>query len=346
MKPTQARQQWLSTRVKPPVGIVLGSPTEVGELVSLLSVPEVVCYQMDLYQAQRLREELATRQATAQVVTAPDLWELPPFQTLLYPAPRGGERGLKLDLIEQAFHALRPQGQLAVLSPYDQDHFFPEALKKVFRRVQNPGNTGELLVCQRQEDRPRRRHEMVFHVSRPGEESLSFVSRPGVFAYGRFDEGARALVETMDIQPGERILDLGCGCGTNGIIAGQRSGPAGFTVMVDSNVRAVALSELNARGNGLAAFQAVASPDLSGLSGGFNVILANPPYYAYSSIARLFIEGARRLGQEGGRFYLVTRQPDQVGPLVAEILGTTTVQQRRGYTILCATLPRPDGGSS
>src|SRR5947207_7677833 len=52
-----------------------------------------------------------------------------------------------------------------------------------------------------------------------------FRSRPGVFAYGRFDEGARALVETMVIEPGDKILDVGCGCGTNGILAVRRGGP-------------------------------------------------------------------------------------------------------------------------
>src|SRR5581483_5244613 len=100
--------------------------------------------------------------------------------------------------------------------------------------------------------------ETNFHV-RAGDESLNFISRPGVFAYGRFDAGARALVETMLIEPGDRILDVGCGCGTNGILAARRSGSEGEVVFVDSNLRALALAELNARANRVEHFQAVAS---------------------------------------------------------------------------------------
>jgi 16S rRNA (guanine1207-N2)-methyltransferase len=161
-----------------------------------------------------------------------------------------------------------------------------------------------------------------------------------VFSYGRFDAGARALVEVMQINPGDRVLDVGCGCGTNGVLAGQRSGPTGFTALVDSNVRAVALADHNARANGLTTYQAVASSGVDGLPPGpFDVALANPPYYAQSSIARLFIERSRAVLRPGGRFYLVTKQPDQVGPVVADLFGTTEVVEQRGYVALCARAP-------
>ena len=51
--------------------------------------------------------------------------------------------------------------------------------------------------------------------------AVRFVSRPGVFSYGRFDEGARALTEVMQVAPGDAVLDLGCGSGTVGVIAGK-----------------------------------------------------------------------------------------------------------------------------
>jgi hypothetical protein len=41
----------------------------------------------------------------------------------------------------------------------------------------------------------------------------------------------------------------------------------------------------------------------------------------------------------GGRFYLVTKQPDQVGPLVADRFGPAEVVERRGYVVLCARSP-------
>src|SRR5262245_19897794 len=106
----------LADRLVSPVAVVLGSPAPTAALVAELPTRAVTCYQMDLYQADRLREELAELGQGEQVVTAPDLWDLPAdFATVIYPAPHGGERILKLDMLEQAFHILRPGGTLIVL---------------------------------------------------------------------------------------------------------------------------------------------------------------------------------------------------------------------------------------
>jgi 16S rRNA (guanine1207-N2)-methyltransferase len=241
-------------------------------------------------------------------------------------------------MVEQAFHILRPQGTFIVHSAYSDDQLFPAQLKKVFGKVHAPeAAQGRVLWALRHGDRPRRRHEMSFHARVGSEPSLSFVTRPGTFAYGRFDDGARALVETMMINPGDRILDVGCGCGTNGVFAGRLSGPSGTVVFVDSNVRAIALAEHNARSNGLSRFETVASHTLDDLAThSFDVVLANPPYYAQQSIARRFIECGQELLKRGGRFYLVTRQPDALGPMIADTFGRADVTERRGYVVLTA----------
>src|SRR5215471_13766230 len=112
----------LRDRVRPPVGIVLGSPAEVAHLVRSLNLADPpACYQMDLFPAERLGDELGE---AVRVVMAADLWDLPPdFQTLIYLPARSGERELKLDMVEQSFHVLRPHGQLLVWSPYQMDEF-------------------------------------------------------------------------------------------------------------------------------------------------------------------------------------------------------------------------------
>jgi 16S rRNA G1207 methylase RsmC len=364
------RRAWaevIRSKLRPPLVVALGAPMEVAELLADLQIKESTCYQMDLYQADRLRAELSRRHVTAQVVASADLWDLPPdFQTVLYPAPLGGERSLKIDMVEQAFHVLlgcpslkrqrsevphladasgsdiqRPRGVLIVLSPHERDQLFPGLLKKIFGVVHATAAVeGNVFWCYREGERPRRRHEVTFQARVGDEPSLRFLSRPGVFSYGRFDAGARALVETMQIEAGDRILDVGCGCGTNGVFAGRISGPTGTVAFVDSNVRAVALAEHNARANGLNNFQAIASTVVGSLpEASFDVVLANPPYYAQGTIAQLFIERSLSLLRPGGRFYLVTKQADQIGPLVAAAFGQAAVVERRGYIILCATAP-------
>jgi 16S rRNA (guanine1207-N2)-methyltransferase len=338
-------------RLRPPLAVVLGSPAEVVHLLAALPPLEAfghkpeapakgaVCYQMDLHQAERVTAELGEANLAGKAVTLPDLWDLPAdFQTAVYMAARGGERELKIDMVEQAFHVLRPAGTLVVWSSYETDPFFPALLKKVFGRVHERREGPDTVFwCVRQGDRPRRRHEVTFQARVAGGEPCRFVSRPGVFSYGRFDDGARALAEVMEIHPGDRVLDVGCGCGTNGVFAAQLAGPDGFVTFVDSNVRATALAELNARNNAVARFQAVASSRVEGPEeNSFDVALANPPYFANSSIARLFIDRARELLKRDGRFYLVTRQPDEVAEPVAETFGRAEALLRRGYTILCA----------
>src|SRR5579884_1051113 len=94
----------LGNRLKPPFGVVLGSPAEVAELLTRVPGGATTCYQMDLFQADRLTAALQERGVVAQVQAHADLWDLPAgVQTLLYPVPLGGERALKLDMVEQAF---------------------------------------------------------------------------------------------------------------------------------------------------------------------------------------------------------------------------------------------------
>jgi 16S rRNA (guanine1207-N2)-methyltransferase len=326
-------------KLRSPLVIVLGSPAEVVNLLAASQSVETTCYQMDLHQAERLRAELAATGLAARVVTLSDLWDLPAeFQTAVYLPPRGGERELKIDLVEQTFHVLRPRGCLVVWSSHETDPFFPPLLKKIFGRVHAYAVAPDAVFwAQRDGDRPRRRHEMTFQARIAGGPPCRFLSRPGTFSYGRFDNGARALAEVMAIRPGDCILDLGCGCGTNGIFAGRFAGPEGFVAFVDSNVRAADLAGQNARANGLTSFQVVASPRAEGLGEkSFDVALANPPYYAAGAIAQLFVERSRALLKPDGRFYLVTKQPNEVGALIEQSFGAVEALMHRGYVILCA----------
>jgi 16S rRNA G1207 methylase RsmC len=327
-------------KARAPLAVVLGSPAEVVHSLSCLEGIHATCYQMDLHQAERLQEELAERKIAATVTTAADVWDLPnDFQTVLYLPARGGERELKIDAVEQAFHILRPHGTLLVWSSHEREPFFPALLKKIFGRVHAPCVEGEtVLWSQREGERPRRRHEVVFQARLAGGPPCRFISRPGVFSYGRFDNGARALAEIMKVNPGDRVVDIGCGCGVNGVFAAQFAGEKGHIAFVDSNVRAVALAELNARANGVPSFQTVATSRVEGLEeGSFDVVLANPPYYSNSSIARLFIERGRTLLKRDGRFYLVTKRVEEIADYMMESFEYVEATMQRGYTILSNT---------
>jgi 23S rRNA (guanine1835-N2)-methyltransferase len=332
----------VADRVRAPLAVVLGGTQLVADLLGgirdRLADGPVVCYQMDVFQAERLREDLAEAGVVAEVRTAPDLWDLgSDFQTVLYPAAAKGERELKIDMVEQAYHLLRPRGTIVVLSPHTSDVLFPKLLKKVFGKVGMFGvpDDGTTFVCHADEPQPRRRHELSFHAKLgPEGESLTFVSRPGVFSYGRFDEGSRALAETMEVRPGERVLDIGSGVGTLGIFAARQGGPGTRVTFLDSNARAVALSELNARANGLSDFDCVLASGPGAVEAGtYDTVLANPPYFAGGSITRRFVQAAHAALKPGGRLLVVTKQPKEVEPILGESFEECANWQRRGYEV-------------
>src|SRR5947209_3429907 len=107
-------------------------------------------------------------------------------------------------------------------------------------------------------------------------------------------------------------------------------------MFVYSNLRAVALAEHNARLNDISTFQALASADMSELpASSFDVVLANPPYYAQNAIDQFFIKKARVLLRPGGRVYLVTKLADYIGRIMEEKFGQTEVMKRHHYALLC-----------
>jgi 23S rRNA (guanine1835-N2)-methyltransferase len=247
--------QTIAHRVEAPVAIALGSPRPVAHLCEVLAKPGTVCFQMDLHQGEKLRRELSKLEQQVEVVVSADLWDLEAkFNTVLFPAQTGVEADLKLDMIEQAYHILKPDGKLITLSEYERDNRTAKWHKKVFGKCgESPSSKqGTAFWSSRGEDISRRRHEVNFHAKLGDSPSMDFISRPGTFSYGRFDDGSRALIEVAPINPGDRVLDLGSGCGAIGCLAWNRCGPTGHVGFVDSSLRAVALSELNAAANGVA----------------------------------------------------------------------------------------------
>src|SRR5262249_28441999 len=175
-------------------------------------LPEITCYQMDLFQAEKLRTELDQAGLKAEVKTAPDLWDLPPqFQTAIIPSPPRGERDLKLDMVEQGFHVLRPKGTFVVLSPVIHDQLYPGMMKRIFgKSAPVHSEEGTVIWSIREKDRERRQHEVMVQARIDDGEPLRFITRPGVFAYGQLDQGSRALLVAAEVAPGDRVLDLGC----------------------------------------------------------------------------------------------------------------------------------------
>ncbi|HVL12527.1 MAG TPA: methyltransferase [Gemmata sp.] len=331
----------VARRVKPPVLFALGPPWPVASVVKALALPEgeVTCAQFDLHQTTRVRECLAEQGAAAEVVAVADVWDLPQkFNTVIFAASSHADRELKLDVVEQGYHVLNPGGLFLTLSEYEKDNQFAKWHKKIFGKCgETPASENGMAFWSTRpaEEVKRRRHEMTFHAKIGEGTSLHFVSRPGTFSYGRFDNGSRAMMEVAEVREGDQILDLGCGSGAVGCLAGTMAGPTGGVTFTDSSLRAMALAEMNAKTNNTPNPTFTPATRLEGFAmNSFDVILANPPYYAKSEITRLFIEGTRDLLKPGGRYYLVTKMPTAVMPMIFETYGDCSVIENRGYSVV------------
>lgn len=328
-------------RVQPPVCIAPGPPWAVANLVKSIGGVSSTCVQFDLHQSARVRECLEEVGTTAEVVTVADLWDLPPrFNTVIFPASAHADRELKLDIVEQASHILAPGGLYLTLSEYEKDNQFAKWQKKIFGKCgETPSSEHGMAFFSRKtgDESERRRHQITFHARVGDGPSMTFVSRPGTFSYGRFDHGSRAMLEVAEVRSGDNILDLGCGNGAVGCLASAKAGPRGGVTFIDSSLRAISLAELNATTNNVPNPRFIPATRLEGLGmNEFDVILANPPYYAKSEITRLFVEGTRDLLKRGGRYYIVTKMPTAVVPMIFETYGDCSVIENRGYSVVIA----------
>jgi len=152
------------------------------------------------------------------------------------------------------------------------------------------------------------------------------ISKPGVFAWGRLDDGTAALVDAMEIGPDDRVLDLGCGTGLAGLVAARRA-VDGEIVLVDVDVRAVESSRRTLAVNGVANAEVLPLDCASAVleREPFDVIITNPPFHqglgVDDEVARQFVRDAARVIRPGGRLFLVANLFLRYGDLIREAFG-------------------------
>jgi 16S rRNA (guanine1207-N2)-methyltransferase len=141
--------------------------------------------------------------------------------------------------------------------------------------------------------------------------AVELASLPGVFSADRLDVGTAFLLQHLDLRPGLRVLDAGCGYGPIGVAAARRG--AVWTTMLDVNMLAVAAAAENLRRLNLAAAaEALPSDGLEAAAGPYDLVVSNPPFHAGrevdTAMTTAFIAEARALLAPGGRLALVANR--------------------------------------
>ena len=179
-----------------------------------------------------------------------------------------------------------------------------------------------------------RTFQAEFTASIPGGKPLTLSSLPGVFCHRRPDAGGLALAEVAarDLQPGQRVLDLGCGCGLAGILLAAQQPDAQVT-FVDSHARALASTHRNLATLGLAGHALVLS-DTGTPERWFNMVVGNPPYFSDFRIAQLFVDTAHDVLRKRGVGFLVAKSAAGLHDCVETRFDNITVIARRGYSVI------------
>lgn len=167
--------------------------------------------------------------------------------------------------------------------------------------------------------------------------TLTLTSQPGLFSPRHVDAGTLAMLQSVQFEPHDRVLDLGCGCGVVGLYAAKHIGES-RVVMVDIDPLAVQVAGKNAAANhlpGLTIKQSDGFHDFDGTD--FTKILCNPPYHTDFSVARHFIlKGFNRLSI-GGEMVLVTKRDTWYRKKMTSVFGGHQCQSVNGYFVIRAT---------
>ncbi len=136
-----------------------------------------------------------------------------------------------------------------------------------------------------------------------------FQTKPGLFSHTKFDSGTKLLLNTMEIAPTDKVLDLGCGYGAIGIIAATLA-HNNTVYMVDTDIRAVKYAKTNARANNINNVEIMPSDGFEALDKNlmFDVILSNPPNHSPKETFVEFFRGAKDHLKKNGKLFFVTER--------------------------------------
>ena len=166
--------------------------------------------------------------------------------------------------------------------------------------------------------------------------NLKFETEASIFSPNSIDKGTLAMLSVIDFLPSDKVLDLGCGYGVVGILAGKLIGE-GNVVMCDISGQAVECAKINTVLNGIPHIDIRLSDGYQNVEeNDFSLILSNPPYHVDFSVPKNFIEVCFRRLVMGGKLVMVTKRLDWYKNKLISVFGGVKVQEIGGYYVFVA----------
>ena len=293
-----------------------------------------VCHFLDLYRCLETSRELSADLPALACECTPD-FPVGPVDLALLPVDPRGEAELTRDRLQQIHQRLRPGGTLLAATSNPDDQWLHEEIRRLFgKTTRTPRRKGVWYQAVRGEPHDKYKNFDCEVAFRDQGELLRVYSRPGVFSHRSLDTGARALIDSLDLKPGSRVVDLGCGSGAVALAAARRA-PEVQVLALDSNPRAIECTVRGAEANGLSGIRAVLDDQgQAGDPGTYDVVAGNPPYFSEYRIAELFLRIARRLLRPGGKVLMVTKTPAWFEEQMPKLFDHVQSRTQRAYHVV------------
>lgn len=165
---------------------------------------------------------------------------------------------------------------------------------------------------------------------------MVFETAPSIFSPNSIDNGTLAMLSVIDFFPSDKVLDLGCGYGIVGILAGKLIGEENV-IMCDVSEQAIEYATMNLRMNNVPNIRIRLSDGYKNVGErDFTLILSNPPYHADFSVAKHFIEVGFKKLAIGGKMIMVTKRLDWYKNKLTSVFGGVKVHEINGYYVFVA----------
>jgi 16S rRNA (guanine1207-N2)-methyltransferase len=300
----------------------------------------VVCHCLDAYDAGQVTDECAAGAGQVTVLCSADFPE-EPFDLVSIPVDPRGESELTRDLLQSGYDRLADGGRLMAATSNAEDQWLHDELRKLFDKVtRKPQKSGVFYTATKTGPLKKHKQFECEYAFRDQGKLIKAISRPGVFSHRSLDAGARALLNTMTVRDGNRVLDIGCGSGA--VAQGAAVRAAGVSVVaVDSHARAVECTLRGAKLNGLENVAAMLNADGEVPSpGSYDLALGNPPYYSDYRIAEIFLQCALRALKPGGKVLIVAKSHEWYDNRMPELFADVQSQIHKQYTVIEGTKAR------
>ena len=163
-----------------------------------------------------------------------------------------------------------------------------------------------------------------------------FYTDNGVFSKDGLDFGSRLLLESIPLEEvGGKVLDMGCGYGVIGIIINKLTDAD--VEMVDVNLRAIHLAEINIKENHCKNICVYESNVYENVNSKYTSIITNPPIRAGKKVVYDIVMNATNYLENDGKLFIVIRKEQGAKSLIRDLQEKYLVKilnKKKGFYIL------------